>query len=804
VTRPRLQRRLIHPLAGLLLGLIVACGGEEINGRSLQSWIGRLRYAPREAIDETRITAELIHRHQRLRLAKRREAARQLAEAARGAGGEPALADDGLIAAVTWALGDLDPAVRVPAAASLAWNGRQPEAAALVLLDAMRSNGAPEARRDLFAWARGADLALDRALPRYAASLQGVLMSDVWAFAGDDAATTTTAPAIESLVAQIQSGPREESLAAALELARRGDEAEPALPALRAMIQRGDEAQVRAAAWALGRLGHAAATARPLLAHRLKYARTWETAVVLAWALARLDPLHIETYDVELDTLRFDDPRARLSAAAAFARMPLDVEPGSRYLAAFLETLRDSDSAVRHAAVVVLGRARLANRASRAALIAAAASDDVQLAAAALLALAKAPDPDPETVGRLLEALGDPRPEIRAAAARGLGELVAALSFPNDALVDAARNGGLRPADPSLPAERLPVDLLLRLRAAEPIRAMLTDPDPALRAAAVEAVIALRDHAPATVESLLRLLSDGDAGVRARATAALGLLGSTRSETAAALRERLNDPHPDVRLCAAAGLIWLNQADFPVLETMRDGLERASLQLAAEATNLPATVEQIPEYLLTEARLELLQPTPLATYACREALLALAWLGQQGAPLGFSIHEFLRSPAARRLDRRLAAAALLRLHPEIAPPDGIPAPPAVGPRAYREQAVLGLGWLGAAGREAAPDLAAIAGDAAAPTPLRVAAAASLSRVVAANHAGPASTISATTLNPLIAMLRTDDPALRMAGAHALGSIGRAARVVAGDLTLLTEDADPRVRSAARNALERIR
>ncbi|MEO3754391.1 fumarate reductase/succinate dehydrogenase flavoprotein subunit [Streptomyces sp. B6B3] len=133
----------------------------------------------------------------------------------------------------------------------------------------------------------------------------------------------------------------------------------------------------------------------------------------------------------------------------------------------------------------------------------------------------------PEGFGTALtEALGDPDPEVRAAAAEALRELAEILPAAGTADGDGLR-AGLRSAlavpDPGVRAAAL--DLLRAVRAGdpEPFRAALTDQVTAVRLAAISGLVGLDD-----TEGVARAAADEAREVRVAAARGLGTLADPR------------------------------------------------------------------------------------------------------------------------------------------------------------------------------------------------------------------------------------------------------------------------------------
>jgi HEAT repeat protein len=175
----------------------------------------------------------------------------------------------------------------------------------------------------------------------------------------------------------------------------------------------------------------------------------------------------------------------------------------------------------------------------------------------ALVAAASGPDPvsrrvamdilaetsSPEAVPAYRTGLGDPDPQVRTAAVRGLASADGSEDLANRiaALLD----------DPDGEVRATAAAALMDLsdeRGTAALTEMASSPDAAWRSAAVARLAA----APGGVEAVLDALSDPDPAVRA--TAAAASAGADGDGAAERLVEALADPDPNVREAAAASL----------------------------------------------------------------------------------------------------------------------------------------------------------------------------------------------------------------------------------------------------------
>jgi hypothetical protein len=177
--------------------------------------------------------------------------------------------------------------------------------------------------------------------------------------------------------------------------------------------------------------------------------------------------------------------------------------------------------------------------------------------------------------GPLLAALGDPKREVRAAAARSLGALQCVEAV--EPLVDALVHGRVPRA---VAGQAL---LTIGSASRDRLRGLVHDPDPEVRAVAVELLGLVGDATDAPfVASHLR---DSAAEVRAKAARALGRLGA--EEAAASLRRTLDDRIPFVRATAAIalGMIADREAGTALLQqASRDQFDPAHAAAYALAT----------------------------------------------------------------------------------------------------------------------------------------------------------------------------------------------------------------------------
>ncbi len=206
----------------------------------------------------------------------------------------------------------------------------------------------------------------------------------------------------------------------------------------------------------------------------------------------------------------------------------------------------------------VLALAAVEGEAVDAALAGALGDADARVRLAALRALAARPSQ--RATSRFDALLGDPAPEVRAEAAchageRGVAALQAMLAAADPALVRAAL--GVAPP------------LLL-----DAVRARLRDPDPAVRAAALEAAARIAPRPPLPEEEILEAARDPDS--RVRRAAALLLANLEGDKASSALASALADPAGEVAHTAETLLGGLGEEGIEaVLPHLHSEVERA-------------------------------------------------------------------------------------------------------------------------------------------------------------------------------------------------------------------------------------
>jgi HEAT repeat protein len=210
-----------------------------------------------------------------------------------------------------------------------------------------------------------------------------------------------------------------------------------------------------------------------------------------------------------------------------------------RALPGLVTALADRDRRVRLAAIAAIGK--LGTQTAEMLLLDALESGDTEIVDTAARALVRA---GAAASHHIIELLRAPSPDLRARAARILGQIKEPLSLAP--LVNA-----LKDSDEWVRAAAAhALGGLLDPAAAEPLINCLRDGHPPVRAAAADALGQLRDLSAA--EPIMPLLQDSQASVRAAAVRALGRIGD--NVTVEPIIGLLDDSERDVRVAAIEAL----------------------------------------------------------------------------------------------------------------------------------------------------------------------------------------------------------------------------------------------------------
>jgi len=360
--------------------------------------------------------------------------------------------------------------------------------------------------------------------------------------------------------------------------------------------------------------------------------------------------------------------------------------------------------------------------------------------------------------------------DVRATARTAIGVL--AVRTRNAAASARKSAGPQPPVIPELDSRDLTPDQILKAAAKAPVdelmRALL-ERRLHVRTNAVKMLGAKGEAAPATARGLAVILRDEDASVRAETAASLGKMGASALVAAPALVAALADPDPAVATAAEAALAALGPAATGALV---EGLDTTS---DAAGTRVATLIGKLPDgpALLIEA----LKSTTMEVRL--HATIGLGQLGPRAGAAALAALGATSNGGNARLKNALAE-AMERLAPR---PDR--RPPRIGIDGFEERTLTeeqlaqskpALSAIGAAG--VAAHLQDVRPN------VRSNAAISLG-VLGGDH------------HPLVAALRDESPAVRLAAAKSLDKLGDEAVVEAGrEVARLLADPDAAVAAQA--------
>lgn len=324
--------------------------------------------------------------------------------------------------------------------------------------------------------------------------------------------------------------------------------------------------------WEIGKLGPDAVAAVPALTNLTLESDTMiDPRWASLWALEHLGPASAEAVPT-LRRIVASDSVNDMRSGAAWALGATGIVEG--VVDTLVEALDDDDSLVREEAANALGRiGPAAAAASVTKLERVASSDEVrptrEKAALALRRFGEreAADradaraaglPVPMRLPKLLELLQSDDGRVRAESSWELGKLgrdaaagasVVVRQLRTDSDQD-ARWGAAWCVGRITPPEAV----------SDVIEAISSDPDPDVRAQAIQGLGRIGVAEPEVIETLVMALGDAGASlVREEAAGALARLGSAAGIAVPSLRAHLTDPHPLVRQRARAALATINE-----------------------------------------------------------------------------------------------------------------------------------------------------------------------------------------------------------------------------------------------------
>ncbi len=598
-----------------------------------------------------------------------------------------------------------------------------------------------------------------------------------------------------------------------------GRPAEPARADLLAALGDADAGVRREAAVALVRLRP---DRKPPAASLWKAVKDRDAAVRRE-AVKLLGGCSKEGLPLAAEALKDEDPEVRWAAAGALGSFGADALP------VLGEALKHKEATVRHIALLSLADVGLKTAGVVQALVAAARDADRETRRMAAVLLGH-PDAGETAVPVLRGLLRDKVVEVRRAAASSLVATGATDRDTLTALGDAVKDADVLVARHALAALR---SLGEKARPAVPLlREVLRDnrwsqafpPDgPAVRGEAISLLVELEpqaadfllrtiepgpyaQHDPVgvgllrlgekAVPVLLRAMDGDDRNLRRTAALWLGRLAGYSDRVVPALAPLLGDENPATRLAALRGLGDVGPAARPAVPAIAKLLAGQPVGVKQEAVDClsrigPGAVEAAPALLDAMGDPELRDAAP-------RALHAIAADPKVGAALAERLKDRLDEPGMVELLRSFGPAGV----PSLAA--------ALGHRAkdVRKQACAALGELGPVAAPATADLAKVVerhrmvdGE----VDVFWAAAEALGRI------GPES------LPPLLAVMKSNDAALRNRAVLALGQVGErvadsrrgavvdeaALRKVLAAVATGVKDADEKVRASSQHVRKQL-
>lgn len=258
--------------------------------------------------------------------------------------------------------------------------------------------------------------------------------------------------------------------------------------------------------------------------------------------------------------------------------------------------------------------------------------------------------------GRVVEIYLACQPDVRAAAARALGQIadVRAVAPLMASLVgEVGSRAGLGPGHSAVAAALVNIGT----RAVRPLAAELNNENPQVRRAVVEAIGQIGDRLAVT--RLLPRLKDKDVDVRASAARALGLLGDVRA-VAALLFSSLHDGESSVRLASIHALEQFRGEDEVQAAAAAIAVGDQDRVVRAAAASLIVKVEVLKSVLVAE-----LERTPLSVtqtvmgepcWGCEGGDLASGSSCWGGCPCHERMEVEVPNPAYAALQAQLDAA----------------------------------------------------------------------------------------------------------------------------------------------------
>ncbi len=418
----------------------------------------------------------------------------------------------------------------------------------------------------------------------------------------------------------------------------------------------------------------------PILAEDLRHADERVRLAVVELLVARRALLPRLATEFEALLTARDDGVAR---HAAFLLGKLGPEAIPRLLGA----LRRPDSRVDQ----IAGALAQIGRPAAMALMQAVKDPEPRVRRAAALAMGEIRPPAPDTAQALAVALGDPDREVRAASLTAIGQLGprAAESVP-------AVRGLLE--DRSAEVRTLAIDVLARSsprdeRLLGDLAPMLDDPDARVQRRAIEALGSLGPPGRKVLPAVIKKLGSTSPEVRLSAVEFVGSHGQAAAEAIPALAALLDDPKPRIRMVAAQTLGSLGRAAQPAFPRLVPLLVADQPDIREAAVAAMGSLELEAEVIRPHIAKALRDDKPEVR---RAASRAVQRLGPQGAIL---IPDIIM--LADRKENLRSAERLLRRF-ERSGPDARSLPELVKLLEHKQPSVrlLAIKFLGLAGRSA--------------------------------------------------------------------------------------------------------
>jgi len=657
----------------------------------------------------------------------------------------------------------------------------------------------------------------------------------------------------KELSRQLNSGTPAERLDAAQALGDLGIDAEPAVSALINALTAKEIALQHEAVLALGHIGPAAVEAVPTLLELLKTAKPLVRQSAIE-TLGSIGPAAKAALPVLEKELKNSDAMVRVAAAAAIASVADRKSEATQVaLAILLSALDDKQASIGTAAIpglasfgsaAVPGLVPLLKSTSKPTLLSVThtleligrdgspavdnlilllGNTEPSIRSAAAETLGKvAVTAQAEPVIKALETtLTDKSPLVRAHAARALGRLgptaapavkdLQALLQDKSDLARRAALWSLGEIGPDAKAAVDDIDALwddpvgsVTIQAAESLARLGPAALPKLIARLAKpkftflAASGLREQGPAAEEAvpaLVKALGAKDADTRREVVLALAQIGPKAQSAVPALLKLAATDGDEAQGTAVYALVMVGEKEklLPLVRTsMKSKNERLRLVSIWAWIMLGADSPDDLEAVTAALREGLQQPRPLAR---QEAIAAIRRLGERGAALAPDLAKALDDESPEVRDAALQTLAELGKAAEPALPRLLKMLADLPEGSERHAVIYVLGRMGPTAVTAAPALMKLIR---AEDPF--VAALSAWSLVQIDSTGVAHELA---IPVLIAVLNNPRPKVREEAARMLGNIGKDNKSVHAALEKMSDDSDPNVAAAVKEALKKL-